>query len=464
MLDQIHIDNLIALIGVSNVMYGGLGKRSDPGMSAQNLGADVVVNPGSQAEIVKLVEYCNLQNISVVPQGGRTGLSGAAESEPGQLIIDMHRMNQIIDVDLVSSVATVEAGVKLEMLQNQLSENGLSVGVDLAARGSATIGGMVSTNAGGTEAFRFGTMRHRVLGLEAVLPNGEVFSDLKQVIKANEGYDIKQLLIGAEGTLGIITKVVLALAPADSNRTTALISCENARSAAMTFQKLRNRIKGDLLCAEIMWPEYAYTTARSLNLGKLLEFSESPADVFVIVDIATNSLDGANSYLEDLLSDLIDDQGIRSAVVAQNGREASDIWKIREESFLCDEKYPNGYWYDMSVPLSHLDQYVEDIHARISAIDKRLKLFLFGHLGDGNLHLTVSSGLSCPELQPQIDAAIYDGLREIGGSFSAEHGIGNQKALSLKKHSDAEKYRLLGLIKRTMDPNGIMNPGKIFLY
>jgi FAD/FMN-containing dehydrogenase len=463
MLDQTHIDKLVELIGIDNIKFGELSKRFDPGMSAENLSADIVASPTSSAEVASLIEYCNDQQLSIVPQGGRTGLSGAAESEPGQLILDTQKMNQIIDIDFVSGVATVEAGVKLEELQNVLTEHGFSVGIDLAARGSATIGGMASTNAGGTEAFRFGTMRNRVLGLEAILPNGEIFSDLKQVVKANEGYDIKQLLIGAEGTLGVITKVVLALAPSDSNRTTALISCENAISAALAFQKLRNRSKGNLLCAEIMWPEYAHTTAKSLKLEKLLEFSESQSDVFVIVDIATDSLDTTESYVEDLLTGLLDDQLITSAIVAQSGREAIDIWKIREESFLCDEEYPHGYWYDMSVPLVQLDQYVEDIHLKIGAVDEKLKLFLFGHLGDGNLHLTVSSGLPCPELQSQIDDAIYDGLREMGGSFSAEHGIGNQKASSLEKLSDPQKYRLMQLIKSSIDPNNIMNPRKIFL-
>ena len=296
---------------------------------------------------------------------------------------------------------------------------------------------------------------------EAVLADGEIFSDMKQVTKANEGYDIKQLLIGAEGTLGIITKVVLNLVPLDKNRFTALLSCENAVSAATVFQKLRNDSRATLLCAEIMWPDYANTTADALGLDKLLDFTHSENDVFVIIDISCAQNKEGVDVLEEILSELLGEESITSALIAQNQREATDFWKIREQSFLCDKAYPHGFWYDMSVPLSHLDDYTTTLYKKIALIDPQLKVFLFGHLGDGNLHLTVTSGQQAPQLESQINAAVYDGLSEIGGSFSAEHGIGNQKKDSLEKYTDRQKTKIMKAIKNILDPLEIMNPGKI---
>ena len=352
-------------------------------------------------------------------------------------------------------------GATLQQLQEAIEPYGFNTGIDLAARGTATIGGMAATNAGGTEAFRHGVMRHRILGLEAVLPNGDLFSDLKQVTKANEGYDIKQLFIGAEGTLGIITKVVIDLVPAEPYRSTALISCENALSAATVFQSIRQHKVATILCAEIMWPDYAKLTADELKLSNLLSFAHNDSDVFVVLDIAKDSAEDDTRIMEGLLSELLEQEQITSALIAQNTREAEDFWKLREESFLCDKRYPHGFWYDVSVPLGELDVYTESLFTNIKRINPNLHVFLFGHLGDGNLHLTVSSGYPCPELHEQINFAVYDELTRFGGSFSAEHGIGNEKTSSLERYSDETKLNLMHTIKTQFDPTNIMNPNKV---
>ena len=449
------------LLGRNKVRTGKSLNAFDPGLATTNLDAGIVVLPENAEQLSNVVKLCNTYSVQIVPQGGRTGISGAAESSLGQLIVQTSSLNQIIDLDFVAGTALVESGVTLQQVQEAIEPYGFSVGIDLAARGTATIGGMVSTNAGGTEAFRYGVTRHRILGLEAVLPDGELFSDLKQVTKANEGYDIKQLLIGAEGTLGIITKIALNLVPLDKNRFTALLSCENAVSAATVFQKLRNDSRANLLCAEIMWPDYAKITADTLGMDKLLDFAHTEKDVFVIIDVSCPENNSGIDILEEILSELLGEESITSALIAQNQREATDFWKIREESFLCDKAYPHGFWYDMSVPLSHLDDYTTSLYKNIASIDPQLKVFLFGHLGDGNLHLTVTSGMKVPQLESKIDAAVYDSLNDIGGSFSAEHGIGNQKTCSLEKYTDIQKMRLMRIIKSAMDPAGIMNPGKV---
>jgi FAD/FMN-containing dehydrogenase len=461
MLKQHHINALRGIVGSKHIQTRQLQESLDGGITKENLAAEVLLLPASVEILQATMRYCTKHSISVVPHGGRTGLSGGALSSKGQIIIQSSKLNQLIDLDFVSGTALLEAGATLQQLQEAIKPYGFSTGIDLAARGTATIGGMAATNAGGTEAFRHGVMRHRILGLEAVLPNGDLFSDLKQVTKANEGYDIKQLFIGAEGTLGIITKIVIDLVPAEPYRSTALISCENALSAATVFQVIRKHKAANILCAEIMWPDYARLTAEELKLSKLLSFAHNDSDVFVVLDIAKDSAEDDTHTMENLLSELLEAEQITSALIAQNTREAEDFWRLREESFLCDKRYPHGFWYDVSVPLGELDVYTESLFTNIKQINPNLHVFLFGHLGDGNLHLTISSGYPCPELHEQIDCAVYDMLTCVGGSFSAEHGIGNEKIPSLKKYCDKTKLNLMQVIKKQFDPTNIMNPSKV---
>ena len=461
MLAQDHANALAGIVGDEGIRTGEFASSLDPGFSPDNLDGDILLLPRSGEQVRQIVTYCAEHHISIVPQGGLTGLSGGARSASGQVILQTTRMNQLIDIDFLGATACIEAGVTLQQLQEAVEPHGFSTGIDLAARGTATVGGMIATNAGGTEAFRNGTTRQRVLGLEAVLPSGEVFSDMKQVIKANEGLDIKQLFIGAEGTLGIITRVVLSLLPLEQHRVTAMFSCINALAAADAFRSLRSELGPSLLCAEIMWPDYCRTTASELELENLLEFAPSTDDLFVVIDVGCTDPSSGTEILEQHLSRLLETNAISSALIAQSNREAEDFWKIREESFLCDKVYPHGFWYDVSVPQVALDSYTEGLFKRVEAVDPGLKVFLFGHLGDGNLHLTISSGEPCPEMGDAINQAVYEGLDEIGGSFSAEHGIGTEKVSSLAAYVDPQKYRMMSAVKQLFDPDGIMNPGKV---
>ena len=461
--DQI-IDDLKNLVGKNNLKVGHLNETIEAGINQGNLDADVIINPINVEQLSEVIDYCDKNAIAVIPHGGRTGLSGGALSHPGQLIVQTSKLNKIIDLDFANATATVESGVKLEELENAISSFDYTVGVDLAARGSATIGGMLSTNAGGTAAFRNGTMRQRVLGLEMVLPNGRILSDLKKVIKANEGYDIKQLIVGAEGTLGIVTKIVLKLLPREIAGPTVLLSCKNAQSATQVLQQLQKNPNTQLLSAEIMWPLYAKTTAQALNLKHLLTFVQSNNGLFVLIELRNEIGKDNVELLEANLVDLLESELISNALIAKSTNDAKDFWAIREESFLCDKKYPNGFWFDVSVPLNQLDDYTNHLFEKINSINPDLKVFLFGHLGDGNLHITVSNGQLRPELEPAINNAVYEDLNQIGGSFSAEHGIGTQKMSSLELYADTQKLELMKLIKSAIDPKGIMNPGKVIKF
>lgn len=429
----------------------------DSGFHPDNLQAELMALPIDSQQVAELLQTCNNSGISVVTQGGRSGLAGAAATNAQQLILDTRQLNTIIDIDPTGGSVVVESGVALETLEQAVNKHGLSCGIDLAARGSATIGGMVATNAGGIEAFRNGIMRHHVLGLEVVLADGRIISDLKRVTKANEGYDIKQLFIGAEGTLGVITKIVLALSPKQKQSSTTLVSCKNAAQAVTLFRQLHNDQQLQLLSAEIMWPEYAHGVAKALKLENMLAFDESGGNVFVLLEIADNSA----VPLENTLAKLLEQDMITDALLAKNERERDAIWRIREDSAVIDTLYPHGLWFDMSVPLGHLATYTDSLFQQISQIAPDLKLFLFAHLGDGNLHATISTGYPIGHLETAIKAAVYQGLPEIGGSFSAEHGIGIEKRDALAEYTPSENLAMMHEIKQLFDPNGIMNPGKV---
>lgn len=428
----------------------------DPGIDAENFSAGVAVSAMTLEDVRRVVAWCARQSVSLVTQGGRTGLAGGAASSPGQLILMMDKFDSIREIDAASGVAVVDAGVTLSQLEDEVRALGLSVGVDFGARGSCTIGGMVATNAGGAEAFRHGVMRQRVLGLEVVLPNGAVLSDLKKVAKANEGYDIKQLFIGSEGTLGVITGVVLKLVPAIQRGETALVAAPDARSALAVFQQLRRVFGSELLAAEIMWRDYFLTTAGELGIAR--KFGHLQGEVFVIFSVTENV--NADDFLETL-ADCMERDEITDVVIAKNEQEQKGIWQVREESFLIDRVYPSGCWFDISIPLSSLDEFVRESSARLRALCPELGIFIMGHLGDGNLHYTIASEKPVEHLYKEISKVLFAGLAEIGGSFSAEHGIGSEKRESLVEFGDPVKLALMAAAKQTIDPQNMMNPGKI---
>ncbi len=429
----------------------------DPGFYPDNLAAGVAAHPRTVSEIQAIVELCRTHRVSIVPHGGRTGLAGAAASMPGQLIVDLKAMNRIEKVDVVSGTVRVQAGATLQSVQDECASHGLTPGIDIAARGSATIGGMISTNAGGMEAFRCGVMRHRVLGLEAVLPDGSVFSDLTCVTKANEGLDIKHLLIGAEGRLGIVTRAVLKLEQLPLATSTVLTSFENAAGAVAAFHNLR--AAGNLLRAEIMWRSYAESVAKDVGLDDLI--ASFDGNVFVLFEHEGATQQDAQTVQEDVLIPLIEDGTISYAIVAQNDRQASDFWRIREDSWAVERQRPGGYWYDVSVPLEGLDQYVGELENDLKNIAANVHLSCMGHLGDGNLHVTVAGSDGVHPDKELVDHAVLSRLRLKGGSFSAEHGIGLEKMKALAAYGDPAKLRFARAIKQAIDPESLMNPGKV---
>ena len=368
------------------------------------------------------------------------------------------RLTIIRALDPLGGFAEVEAGVTLAALDDAAAGHGLSAGIDLGARGSCTIGGMIGTNAGGMEAFRYGTMRQRVLGLEAVLPGGRIMRDLTRVTKANAGYDLKQLFIGSEGTLGVVTAAVIKLEPVWPARATALVGALDATRAVTLFRRLQRLPGAELTHAELMWRPHVLINAREAGRDGLAAFSSAP--VFVMFEVGSDSEDACRAALETGLSAAIEASEIDNAILAKSEDERRAIWHLREH-WGVDRVYPGGLWFDVSVPLSGLAAYTEALQARLASHDPALGLYMIGHLGDGNLHVTVNSDHPILERYGEVSTLVYAGLAEIGGSFSAEHGIGLEKKAALAKLADPGKLALMKSIKKTIDPNGIMNPGKV---
>jgi len=429
-----------------------------PGMNPRNLGATLMARPASAREAAQVLALCARAGIGVVPQGGRTGLAGGAESQPGELIVALDRMNRIEQVAPLARTATVQAGVTLAALEEALAAHGLSAGIDLGARGSATIGGMVATNAGGIEAFRYGTMRARVLGLEAALPSGEVLEEMSRIRKDNAGLPLRQLLIGSEGVLGIITRVVLELVPAPGPRRTALALFPDLDAAIRVMRALESGRGATLIAAELMSGNHLELTARALRIAPLVEL---PAAAFaLLIALSAADDDGARRALESALEHAVESGLLIDALLPKNAAEERDLWRVRED-WAVDRTYPGGLWYDVSVPVDALARYLAAARARLERHDAQLRLFIVGHLADGNVHFTVNADRPIVERYAEIAAVLYQGLQEVGGSFSAEHGIGLEKRASLAAWAGGTRLTLMRAVKAVFDPAGIMNPGKM---
>jgi FAD/FMN-containing dehydrogenase len=450
--------DLREIVGASGLKTGDTLSVLHPGADEHNLDAGAMVVPQNTAQVASVLRLCNERRIAVVPHGGRTGLAGGGVSAIGEIILSLAALNRIVSLSASDGTAIVESGVTLQALQEAAARVNLSTGIDIASRGSATIGGMISTNAGGMEAFRHGLMRQRVLGLEVVLPDGSVMSDMAQVTKSNEGYDLKQLFIGAEGTLGVVTRAVIQLAPSDEFRATALVACPSATDAVALLQNLRRNRSLNLLRAEFMAREYFALATTNLGPASLAAFTEAPAYIIVETDAADQL--AAQSALEDALAKAIEAGLVIDAILAQSEKERNEIWNIREDSSVVTRVYPHGYWFDISVPLHVLESWLTQFNHGIAALGSGIRGFAFGHLGDGNLHIGVAGETAQPD-KDKVKSVVYANIREIGGSFSAEHGIGLEKKPELHALIDPVKLRLMQSIKQTIDPNGIMNPGKI---
>lgn len=430
-----------------------------PGEHPDNFAGGVMAQPGSSEAAAVLVRWCAENNVAIVPQGGLTGLVGGNVSHAGEVILSSSRLNRILAVHADEMTVEVEAGVALEALQQAAAPHGLTTGIDLGSRGTATIGGMVSTNAGGILAFRNGVMRHQVLGLEAILPSGEIYSDMTRVVKVSAGPDLKHLFIGGEGAFGFVTKVVLKLEPIRPHRATAFIGVSDATAALSVIRHFRSLPAVTLEGAEMMWPRYIRDHAKLKNFD--LSWLEDDAGA-LLIEVSGETVEQATGVLEEGLETLWEPVGLKGGIIAQSLDQAGKFWDIREDSGFYYADIPDAPSFDISVPPTGLDAYVAGLHARLRAIDPTYDAYVYGHIADGNLHLTLIKQGPLPKAELlAVEDAIYSGVQEAGGSFSAEHGVGFEKRHGYESNVSRQKQALARTIKQAIDPKGIFNPGKV---
>ena len=421
-----------------------------------------LLRPGSTAEVSAALAICHRHRIAVVPQGGLTGLAGAAVPVAGGMTLSLERMKAIEGVDRHAATMTVQAGATLQAVQEAAAEAGLAFGVDLGARGSCQIGGNLATNAGGNGVIQFGMMREQALGLEVVLADGTVLDMLRPMLKNNTGYDLKQVFIGSEGTLGVITRAVLRLRPAPVARATVLLALPDFEAAMALLSRLQGAFPGALAAFELMWRDFvelslAWKTAPP-------PFTE-PHAFLALAEVTGADESALQQALEELLAPALEEGLVADAVLPSSRAQAAALWRIREAT----AEFPTRMQpinFDISLPLAVIGDFAQ---ACVDALTLRWPgqcSVRFGHLGDGNLHLSTDArslgGLSFAEAEAEVEKLVYGLLARHGGSVSAEHGIGLHKKPYLGLSRSPAELTAMRQIKQALDPLGLMNPGKIF--
>jgi FAD/FMN-containing dehydrogenase len=462
------LDALRGAVGSANVLRDG-------DLSAWELDwrrrwrgrALAVVRPGSTAEVAAVVRACAARGVAIVPQGGNTGLvgGGVPDASGTQVLLSLQRMHRVRAIDTANLTLTAEAGCVLQTLQQAASERGLLLPLSLAAEGSCTIGGNLATNAGGTQVLRWGNARELCLGLEVVTAQGEVWDGLSGLRKDNTGYDLRDLFIGSEGTLGIITAATLKLAPQPAASTTALAACASLQDCVALLALARTRLGAGLTGFEVMGRFALDLVARHFpTLPRPLP--GAPWTV-LLEQSDTEGEAQARARFEALLGGALEDGIVSDAVVAESLAQAQALWHLRESIPLAQAEEGLNIKHDIALPVSSVPAYVEATDALLRQRFPGVRLVNFGHLGDGNLHYNVQApeGTDAKrflaEHEHAVNTLVFDALRPFGGSFSAEHGIGALKRDELAARKSPVALRLMRGIKAALDPQGLMNPGRV---
>ncbi len=447
--------NLASLLGDKGFIQGNALK--DHPLSAVTV-PRALIRPASTDELSEALKLCHRVGQSVVPQGGRTGLAAGHLASAEQIVVSLERMNQIEDLDQRAGTITVQAGVPLSVVQEAAEAKDLMFPLDMGSRGTATIGGNIATNAGGNRVLRYGMMREMVLGLEVVLADGTILTSMNTVIKNNTGYDLKHLFIGSEGTLGIVTRAVLRLRPLARSQNTALVAVNDFENVIKLLRRASSVLSGDLSSFEVMWNSfYAHVIHHSDRHTKPLEDSYP---YYIIIEALGSDSAHDDARFEAAMIDLLETGLVENAVLAKSGAEQKAIWEIRDDVESLRALAPL-FAFDISLPLKHMEAYVSDIEAQLSDQWPNSRTVIFGHLGDGNLHIVVSVGSDTAQSRDAVEEIIYGALRGRGGVISAEHGIGLAKKRHLGVSRNPEEIALMQTLKQALDPSGILNPGKV---
>jgi len=414
--------------------------------------------PRTTAEVAAALAICNTAGQPVVPQGGMTGLVDASRPGADEVAISLERMSGVEEIDPISGTITALAGTPLETIQKAAEAAGMMIGIDLGARGSCTIGGNVATNAGGNSVLRFGMTRANVRGLEAVLADGRVILSKSKMVKNNTGFDWPQLLIGSEGTLGIVTRVTLTLHPRPAALSTALVMVPDTAAALALLRDLGTRLPGGLMVFEAMWKEiYAIATGR---MGLSAPFPATDA-LYLLIEAPETGPDG--TALTEALHANMEAGRITDAAIAQSQADRKRFWALRESIYDHNRIFPRTVGFDVSFSLDRIGAAVEELRRRIEAAFPGAAWVVFGHLADCNLHVNIMAEPAGPQTRKRAEELVYGLVGELGGSVSAEHGIGRAKAAYLRLTRSPEELQLMAQIKQTLDPKNILSPGRVLV-
>jgi len=423
------------------------------------LTAKAVLLPSSTEEVSEIMKICSAANQPVVIHGGLTNLVGGTVTTSEEIVISTEKLNQIEEIDEKSRTITVQAGVILEQIHQAVEEKDFLFPLSFGAKGTAQIGGVISSNAGGLRVFRFGMTRNLVLGLEAVLADGTIISSMKKIIKDNSGYDLKQLFIGSEGTLGVVTKAVLKLVEAPTSRNSAFIGVNRYEDVVKLLRFMDAGLAGTLSSFELIWGNtYEALTGKYASVPPPLAYGYS---YYVLLDALGSHQEADAERLMNLVEQALERGFIEDAVFASTAADLKWFWTVREDVHSLVAPMTFDHHFDISIPIALIGEMVDAMIEELTQISEVEFIFPFGHIADGNVHFIIGKANTSKELKKQIDHAVYSPLKAINGSVSAEHGIGLDKKMYLDISRSPEEIALMQMIKKSMDPKGILNPGRI---
>ena len=459
-----HKELLAAICGVvgpTGVLTGDdVAARQVGWLSPKPCAARAIVRPASTDELSRVMKLCHAAGQGVIPVGGNTGLVEGTLASSDDIMISTERMTAIEATDIDGATMTVQAGVPLEAVQNHAAEQGFMFPVDFGARGSAAIGGAISTNAGGNSVIRYGMMREQVLGLEAVLADGTVISSMNKMLKNNAGYDLKQLFIGTEGTLGIVTRAVLRLRPALKSQNTAFVALDNFEKVPALLRHLGSALGGSLSAFEVLWEDFYRTIVVELDNHQPPVAEGHP--FYVLIEARGGDQTADAERFEAALESAFEDELICDAAIAQGGAQRQALWAIRDDIETMIKSLGTPIAFDVSLPIAVADEYVNRVRARLA--ERWLNSFrnvTFGHLGDSNIHFVMTIDSTDHDERSAAMKIVYEELEPYDGSVSAEHGIGVEKRAYLHHSRNAAELDLMRMLKQALDPGNILNPGKV---
>ncbi len=429
--------------------------------------ANLLIKPHNTTQVSNILKVCHQKDIKVVPQGGRTGLSGGTVPLKGknEIILSLEKMNKIININEDKTCMIVQAGCKLSKIKDCAEKYNRYFPIELASKDNCTIGGNISTNAGGTSVLKYGMTRDLILGLEVVMPNGEVYSGLKEIKKDNRAYDLKHLFIGAEGTIGIVTAATIKLFPKIRSKAVVIVALESLNKAV----ELLNELKSNAM-------EYLSSFELNSNLGFALIKKHFPNikipfdnaySWYVIIELTTQSKNNLKLELSKIIKRSLRKRIILNFFQPENKLQTENLWKTRKLLNKAQKLDGPSIKHDISIPVSIIPNFIKIVEKKLLPYVHKESILVFGHLADGNLHYNIRGDKTCSikkfeKLRKVINNIVFETVHRFQGSFSAEHGIGVFKMNELLKYSNKEEYKLKKNIKKILDPKGIMNYGKVF--